>query len=178
MRRADRDGLLRRCQPDQRLVRASSGFPQLPRRPHPQLAAARRAFLWVESGCGAVAVGRVPSHRAGHADFPASGSRTRPHAFAHGRSRPSRVRRTSGQDRRGTLHNRSASCCRPRRRCKFALAFYGQVSVVDGQFFGDERVNGFQGLSGCFGLSWMSASAQTQDQVRARRVGWHHAPSG
>jgi predicted DNA-binding transcriptional regulator YafY len=26
MRRADRDGLLRRCQPDQRLVRASSGF--------------------------------------------------------------------------------------------------------------------------------------------------------
>ena len=45
MRRADRDGLLRRCQPDQRLVRASSGFPQLPRRPHPQLAAARRAFL-------------------------------------------------------------------------------------------------------------------------------------
>jgi hypothetical protein len=36
-----------------------------------------------------------PSHRTGHADFPASGSRTRPHAFAHGTSRPSRVRRTS-----------------------------------------------------------------------------------
>ena len=36
-----------------------------------------------------------PSHRTGHADFPASGSRTRLHAFAHGTSRPSRVRRTS-----------------------------------------------------------------------------------
>ena len=71
----------------------------------------------VESGCGAVTVGRAclfsspfvwrclsgstiapfphPSHRTGHADFPASGSRTRSHAFAHGTSRPSRVRRTS-----------------------------------------------------------------------------------
>ena len=34
-------------------------------------------------------------HTTGHADFPASGSRTRVHAFAHGTSRPSRIRRTS-----------------------------------------------------------------------------------
>jgi len=82
----------------------AKGFQLLPRR-------------WVEWGSGAAAVGRaclfsapfvwrclsgstiapfpLPSHRTGHADFPASGSRTRPHAFAHGTSRPSRVRRTS-----------------------------------------------------------------------------------
>ncbi len=36
-----------------------------------------------------------PAHRTGHADFPAPGSRTRPHAFVHGTACPSRVRRTS-----------------------------------------------------------------------------------
>src|SRR5580700_4576344 len=37
----------------------------------------------------------LTGHTTGHADFPGSGSRTRPHAFAHGASRPSRVKRTS-----------------------------------------------------------------------------------
>src|SRR6516225_2682736 len=42
---------------------------------------------------------RLTGHTTGHADYPASGSRIRPHAFAHGTSRPSRVRRTSPKDR-------------------------------------------------------------------------------
>ena len=52
-------------------------------------------FVWRCLSGSTIAPFPLPSHRTGHADFPASGSRTRPHAFAHGTSRPSRVRRTS-----------------------------------------------------------------------------------
>ena len=52
-------------------------------------------FVWRCLSGSTMAPFPHPSHRTGHADFPASGSRTRPHAFAHGTSRPSRVRRTS-----------------------------------------------------------------------------------
>ena len=54
-------------------------------------------FVWRCLSGSTIAPFPHPSHRTGHADFPASGSRTRPHAFAHGTSRPSRVRRTSPQ---------------------------------------------------------------------------------
>ncbi len=52
-------------------------------------------FVWRCLSGSTIAPFPHPSHRTGHADFPASGSRTRHHAFAHGTSRPSRVRRTS-----------------------------------------------------------------------------------
>src|SRR6516162_4187664 len=52
-------------------------------------------FVWRCLSGATIAPFPYPSHRTGHADFPASGSRTRPHAFTHGTSRPSRVRRTS-----------------------------------------------------------------------------------
>ena len=52
-------------------------------------------FVWRCLSGSTIAPFPLPSHRTGHADFPASGSRTRPHAFTHGTSRPSRVRRTS-----------------------------------------------------------------------------------
>jgi hypothetical protein len=78
---------------------------------------AKRFSALVESRCGAVAVGRTylfsasfvwrclsgsavtpfphPARRTRTCGSPASGSRTRLHAFAHGSSRPSAVRRTS-----------------------------------------------------------------------------------
>ena len=52
-------------------------------------------FVWRCLSGSTIAPFPHPSHRTGHAAFPASGSRTRPHAFAHGTSCPSRVRRTS-----------------------------------------------------------------------------------
>jgi hypothetical protein len=53
------------------------------------------SFVWRCPSGSTIAPFPHPAHRTGHADFPASGSRTRRHAFAHGRSCPSRVRRTS-----------------------------------------------------------------------------------
>ena len=51
-------------------------------------------FVWRCLSGSAVAPFHTPSsNRTGR--FPASGSRTRPHAFVHGTSRPSRLRRTS-----------------------------------------------------------------------------------
>ena len=47
-------------------------------------------FVWRCLSGSTMAPFPLPSHRTGHADFPASGSRTRPHAFAHGTPRPSR----------------------------------------------------------------------------------------
>ena len=52
-------------------------------------------FVWRCLSGSTIAPFPHPSHRTGHADFPASGSRTRHHAFAHGTPRPRWVRRTS-----------------------------------------------------------------------------------
>ena len=53
------------------------------------------SFVWRCPSGSTIAPFPHPAHRTGHADFPASGSRTRLHAFVHGTSCPSRVRRTS-----------------------------------------------------------------------------------
>src|SRR6516162_7140842 len=86
------------------------------RKPTGLVGSATPAPTLPESGYSTISAPRLTGHTTGHADFPASGSRIRPHAFAHGTSRPSRVRRTSPKER-----DRGRKLARLRRGFCFAL---------------------------------------------------------